>query len=193
MQAGFRFGSGAGPRSPLIALVLTAIGIAAIGFGLFGGSENTPLLLGSLGGGAALVYVAISMFAPLFSSPAAALLGAPLEHIPGRKITADMARENAARNNKRTASTAAGLMIGLALIAMATVVATSLKESFRAELGSTLVGDYLVPADGANFSNQLASEIADLPVFDEVSAVRYGNMRIDGDTKGVGFLECIFA
>jgi putative ABC transport system permease protein len=185
MQAGFRFGSGEGTRRTIIAIVLSVIGGAAVGFGLFGGSENTPLLLVSLGGGAALVFVAISMFAPLFASPSAALLGAPLEHIPGRKITGHMARENAARNNKRTASTAAGLMIGLALIAMATVVATSLKESFRAELGSTLIGDYLVTADGANFSNQLASEIADLPVFDEVSAVRYGNVRIDGDTKGV--------
>ena len=84
------------------------------------------------------------MFAPLFASPSASLLGAPLEHVPGRHITGHMARQNAARNNRRTASTAAGLMIGLALIAMATVVATSLKESFRAELGSTLTGDFLV-------------------------------------------------
>ena len=78
-------------------------------------------------------------------------------------------------------------MIGLALIATATVVASSLKESFRSELGSTLIGDYLVSLgnqDG-NFSNQLASAIDDLPEFDEVSAVRYGNLRIDGDTKGV--------
>ena len=77
------------------------------------------------------------MFSPLFSSPSASFLGLPLEHLPGRQITGHMARENAARNNKRTAATAAGLMIGLALIAMASVVATSLKESLSAELGST--------------------------------------------------------
>jgi len=95
-----------------------------------------------------------------------------------------MARENAARNNKRTASTAAGLMIGLALIAMASVVAASLKDSFRAELGSTLIADYLVTeANDGNFSSEIAGEVAALPEFSEVSAVRDGTIRIDGDTK----------
>ena len=70
------------------------------------------------------------MFAPLFSTPSASFLGAPLEHLPRNKVTGHIARENASRNNKRTASTAAGLMIGLALIAMASVVAESLKASF---------------------------------------------------------------
>jgi putative ABC transport system permease protein len=187
MRAGFRFGSGEGTRRTIIAIVLSVLGVTAMAVGLFGDPGSTPLLLVTLGGGAVLVFVAVSMFTPLFSSPSASILGAPLEHIPGRKVTGHMARENAARNNKRTASTAAGLMIGLALIAMATVVASSLKESFQAQLGSTLIGDYLVSTgnqDGT-FSNQLAGAIDDLPVFDEVSAVRQGNMRIDGDTKGV--------
>ncbi|MDH3754140.1 MAG: FtsX-like permease family protein [Acidimicrobiia bacterium] len=97
-----------------------------------------------------------------------------------------MARENAARNNKRTASTAAGLMIGLALIAMASVVAASLKDSIRTELGTTLTADFLVtgPNQG-DFSNRLADDVAALPEFDVVSAVRYGNVRIDGSQKGV--------
>jgi putative ABC transport system permease protein len=186
MRAGFRFGSGEGTRRTIIAIILSVPGVALLAFGLFGGG-STSAVLAALGVGAVLIFVAISMFAPLFSSPSASLLGAPLEHIPHRKITGHMARENAARNNKRTASTAAGLMIGLALIAMSTVVATSLKESFRSELGSTLIGDYLVSLgnqDG-NFSNRLAAAIDELPEFDEVSAVRYGNIRIDGDTKGV--------
>ena len=186
MRAGFRFGSGEGTRRTIIAIILSVPGVALLAFGLFGGG-STAAVLAALGVGAVLIFVAISMFAPLFSSPSASLLGAPLEHIPGRKITGHMARENAARNNKRTASTAAGLMIGLALIAMSTVVATSLKESFRSELGSTLIGDYLVSLgnqDG-NFSNRLAAAIDELPEFDEVSAVREGNIRIDGDTKGV--------
>ncbi|MDH3753716.1 MAG: FtsX-like permease family protein [Acidimicrobiia bacterium] len=187
MRAGFRFGSGEGTRRTIIAIVLAVLGIAGMGYGLFGGSDDTALLLLALGLGAVLVFVAVSMFAPLFSSPSASFLGSPLEHVPRSKITGHMARENAARNNKRTASTAAGLMIGLALIAMASVVASSLKESFRAELGSTLVADYLItPAtDGGQFSNQLAAEVAALPEFSEVSAVRYGAARIDGDEKGV--------
>ncbi|MGI9621916.1 MAG: ABC transporter permease [Acidimicrobiales bacterium] len=186
MRAGFRFGSGEGTRRTIIAILLSVLGIALMGFGLFGSSDNTAFVLLALGAGAVMIFVAVSMFAPLFSSPSASLLGAPLEHMPGSKITGHMARENAARNNKRTASTAAGLMIGLALIAMASVVATSLKASFKAELGSTLIGDFLVTSeDGIPFTNQLADEVAALPEFGTVSAVRYGTIRIEGDDKGV--------
>jgi len=127
LRSGFRFGSGEGTRRTIIAIILAIVGGAGIAYGLFGGSDNTVLLLSILGLGAMCTFVAVSMFSPLFSSPSARFLGIPLEHLPRNKITGHMARQNAAKNNKRTASTAAGLMIGLALIAMASVVATSLK------------------------------------------------------------------
>lgn len=184
MRAGFRFGSGEGTRRTIIAIVLSVLGIAAVGYGVAGSGVALPLL--SLGLGAVLIFVAVSMFAPLFSTPAASLLGAPLEHVPGSGITGHMARENSARNNKRTASTAAGLMIGLALIAMASVVAESLKESFRSELGSTMIGDYVITAQGdVPFTNQVADQVAALPEFSEVSAVRWGNFRVGDDEMGI--------
>ncbi len=185
MRAGFRFGSGEGTRRTIIAIVLSVFGITFLAYGLFG-SAGTALLLASLGLGAVLVFVAVSMFAPLFSSPSASFLGAPLEHLPHNKVTGHIARENASRNNKRTASTAAGLMIGLALIAMASVVAESLKASISSELGSTMIADYVITADGDfDFSPELAAQVDSMPEFDPVSAVRYGNMRIDGSTKQV--------
>ena len=186
MRAGYRFGSGEGTRRTIIAIVLSVVGIALIGFGLFGGTDDTALLLVALAAGAVLIFVAVRMFAPLFSSPTAAFLGRPLEHIPGQRITGHIARENAARDNKRTAATAAGLMIGLALIAMASVVAESLKSSFRSELGSTMIADYVITAQNdIGFSNLVADQVAALSEFDRVSAVRWGNARIDGDTKEV--------
>jgi len=185
MRPGFRFGSGEGTRRTIIAIILAVLGIGGVVFGLFG-DPDTILLLIALGGGAVLIFVSVAMFAPLFSSPSASFLGLAIEHLPWSHTTGHMARENAASNNKRTASTAAGLMIGLALIAMATVVATSLKESISSELGSTLTADFLVtgPNDG-DFTNQLASEVAALPEVGAVSAVRRGMMRIDGSNKDV--------
>jgi putative ABC transport system permease protein len=186
MRAGFRFGSGEGTRRTIIAIVLAALGVAGVGYGLFGDPDG-PVRLFLLAGGSVLVFVSVSLFAPLFSSPSASFLGRPLEHMPGSRVTGHLARENAARNNKRTASTAAGLMIGLALIAMATVAAASLKASFRSTLGSTLTADFLVTpqTDGGQISPNLAGQIAALPEFEEVSAVRYGQIRIDDDTKDV--------
>jgi putative ABC transport system permease protein len=187
MRAGFRFGSGEGTRRTIIAIILSVLGVAAVGYGVFG---SGALSLVSLGLGAVLIFVAVAMYAPLFSSPSASFLGAPLEHLPGGRITGHMARENSARNNKRTASTAAGLMIGLALIAMASVVAESLKESFRSDLGSTMTADYVVTGQGdAAFSNQVAAQVATLPEFAEVSSVRWGNVRIEGSEKGVAGLD----
>ncbi|MFW2381170.1 MAG: ABC transporter permease [Acidimicrobiales bacterium] len=186
LRAGFKFGSGEGTRRTIIAIILAIVGGSAMAYGLLGGTDNTGLLLTVLGLGAVLVFVSISMFSPLFSTPSASFLGRPLEHLPSNKITGHMARENAAKNNKRTASTAAGLMIGLALVAMATVVATSLKASFRAEMGSTVTSDFLVTApNGGTFSNRLADQVAALPEFQEVSAVRYGNARIGGSEHQV--------
>jgi putative ABC transport system permease protein len=185
MRAGFRFGSGEGTRRTIIAIILSAIGVPLLGYGVFG-DDNTSTLLASLGAGAVLVFVAVRMFAPLFSSPSASFLGRPLEHVPGQQITGHIARENASRDNKRTAATAAGLMIGLALIAMASVVADSLKSSFESELGSTMIADYVITAQNdVRFSNLIADQVAALPEFDRVSAVRWGNARIDADTKGV--------
>ncbi len=187
IRAGFRFGSGEGTRRTIIAIVLAVIGSAGMAFGLFGGSDNTALSLVVLGLGSVVMFVSVSMFAPLFSTPSASVIGLPLEHLPNGKITGHMARANAARNNKRTASTAAGLMIGLALIAMATVVATSLKETFRDEMGSTLTADFLVTAPNqATFSNRLAGQIDALPEFDRVAAVRYGAARVNGSEKQFG-------
>lgn len=186
MRAGFKFGSGEGKRRTIIAIILAVIGSAGIGYGLFGGSDNTALLLSILGLGAVFTFVAVSMFSPLFSSPSARFLGIPLEHLPGNKITGHMARQNAAKNNKRTASTAAGLMIGLALIAMASVVATSFKSSFRTDMESTVISDYLVTATSqGSFSNLVADKIEALPEFEQVSSVRYGNARIEGSEHQV--------
>ncbi|MCP4226990.1 MAG: ABC transporter permease, partial [Actinomycetia bacterium] len=82
LRAGFHYGSGEGTRRTIIAIVLAVLGAAGMAYGLFGGSDNTALLLAMLGLGAVLVFVSVSMFAPLFSSPSASAPGVPLEHIP---------------------------------------------------------------------------------------------------------------
>lgn len=190
MRSGFRFGSGEGAKRTVIAVVLSVLGVGALGLGLFGIVDGTAEVLTMLGIGSALVFVAVSMYAPLFSTPSARLLGAPLEHLPGNRITGHLARQNAARNNKRTASTASGLMIGLALIAMASVVAESLKATFTRELGSTMIADYVITGQNdADFSNQIAGQVAALPEFDAVSAVRYGNIRVGGGTEQVAAVD----
>ena len=67
-----------------------------------------------------------------------------------RGLTGQLARENAARNPRRTASTAAALMIGLALVSMAAVVGESLRKSFISTLDNTVEADWFVRDVAAN-------------------------------------------
>jgi len=124
----------------VVAVALGAIGLAMMLFGLFGGIEDSGSAAGLLGGGAALILFAVSLFSPLLVRPLASLTGRPLERLRG--LTGRLARENAMRKPGRTATTAAALMIGLALVVFVTIFAAGLKssvaktvdESFRGEI-----------------------------------------------------------
>ena len=129
-----------GRRSLLIGGVLALAGAGFTGFALFGGIDSTATLLGMLGGGAALLFIGITLLSPLLAAPISRTLGAPISKIyrkPG-----SLAKENAARNPKRTATTAAALMIGLSLVSMAFVVGQTLKNDLNALLETTVQADY---------------------------------------------------
>ena len=68
--------------------------------------------------------------------------GWPLERLRG--VSGRLARENAMRNPRRTASTAAALMIGVALVAFVTIFAAGLKASIADAVGVGLKGQMIV-------------------------------------------------
>ncbi len=90
-----------------------------------------------VGLGAAVTFIGVAMLSPLAARPVAGGLGAPLRRL---SIQARLGRENAMRSPRRTASTAAALMIGLGLVSMVAILAASLKASFDAALTETLRG-----------------------------------------------------
>ena len=63
------------------------------------------------------------------AKPIARLLGAPVQRLRG--VTGTMARGNVQRNPRRTARTAAPVLIGVALVTGASVFAASIKEQIR--------------------------------------------------------------
>ena len=111
----------------LIALVITALGGAALAYGIFSsGATNGRLLF--MGLGALLLFVAIAMLAKYVVRPAARVIGWPLERLT--PTSGRLARDNAGRNPSRTAATAAALMIGLAMVVFIAVFAQAMKGSF---------------------------------------------------------------
>jgi putative ABC transport system permease protein len=153
----------------------------AVGLVLENGASLTLVALGSLS-----IFVGVSVLAPVFAIPIAKVLGRPL---PG--ITGDLARENTIRQPRRTASTAAALMIGVALVSFVSIFAASIK----ATVSDTLEGAF--PADLAfqstNFTvgvtPELETNLEALDEFDVVSAVRTGFIRIDGEELNVAAVD----
>jgi putative ABC transport system permease protein len=155
--------------------LVTAIGLALLALGLFGSTGNAGPLVGA---GAALTFVGVAVLSPLFARPLASAIGRPFRGgaLPGR-----LGRENAMRSPRRTASTSAALMIGLGLVAFVAVSGASLKASANAALDRSLKADFIVGTPNFGpFSPQVAADLAADPAFGAVSAIRQGQVRIDG-------------
>jgi putative ABC transport system permease protein len=154
------------------ALLMTALGFAALLYGLFGGGLDTTAILIWMGLGALLVFLGIALFSSRLVRPLAQVLGVPAARIGG--AAGARARDNARRNPQRTASTAAALMIGLALVTLVATLAAGITRSFEDAVNRIFVGDFAITAQN-NFS-PIPTEAADAAArVDGVTAA--GNVR----------------
>lgn len=158
--------------------VLLFLGAFAMLKGLFGGGG-----VAAVGLGAVLVFVGIAVLAPLLARPITRVLGAPLVRLGG--VPGALARENAMRNPKRTATTASALMIGVALVGFITILASSAKASINDAIDSAFTGDFVVDSGTmgfGGFSPDLASRLDALPEVDSATGVRVTTAEINGSS-----------
>ena len=160
----------------LMGAILTVIGAALMGVGIFGGGSQ-PLI--PLGIGTVLVFLGVAMLAPVISTPVVKVIGVGLPRLfrtPGR-----LAYHNAQRNPRRTASTAAALMIGLSLVSTVAVIGSSLGASINKVVDDQFGADYIVsPNGGHGFSPATAQTVAAVPGVTRATAVFAGQMKLDG-------------
>ncbi|MGH2774048.1 MAG: ABC transporter permease [Actinomycetota bacterium] len=169
-------------RRLLVGVAVTLIGAAILGAGLFGSLDNAVSYVGL---GAAVIFFGVATLSPLFAEPLARAIGSPIEallNVPGK-----LARQNSRRNPKRTASTAAALMIGLALVSMVSIFAASIKATSSRILDENLKADFIVTTSSAGgmagFSPEVAAEAAAQDEIGAVASLRYGEFRLDGASK----------
>jgi putative ABC transport system permease protein len=100
-----------------------------------------------------------------------------------------LALENSGRNPERTASSAAALMIGLALVTLVAVLAASLIGSFKGAIDSIFTGTYALTPVNANSMTGLpvasAEAAAKVPGVEAISSVRMGFARVYGKSTVV--------
>ncbi|TDD71460.1 ABC transporter permease [Actinomadura darangshiensis] len=163
--------------------LLTLAGAGLIGAGLAGNGGNPAVPVGA---GAFAVFIGIAMLAPVISVPVMKVLGAPFARLmgsPGR-----LARQNALRNPRRTAATAAALMIGLALITTVNVLGATMRASIDEQVDAQFGADYLVQADGAGGIGAGVSEkVKATPGVSAASPTYEGEARIEG--KNASFMS----
>ena len=129
-------------------LFVLGFGLALLFVGVFGG-QRPPVRLCRRGCGARVRRRHRAQ--PAVRARLARAIGAPLRAIKG--ITGTLARENAARNPKRTATTAAALMIGVALVGFITIFAASARRRSRTRSTSSCKIDYIVTS-GTGFGDR---------------------------------------
>jgi putative ABC transport system permease protein len=159
-------------------LTLTVLGFAALLYGLFGKDLGTTQLLFWMGAGALLIFLGVALFSARLVRPLVAVLGWPATRVGG--AAGKLAQDNARRNPQRTASTAAALMIGLALVTLVAVLAQGITTTFRGAVNDIFTADYAVTGQNnfAPIPTSAADAAAKAPDVESVTSVRTAEGRV---------------
>ena len=168
------------------ALVLTALGFAALLAGLFVPNLGTGQILLLMLGGALIVFIGIALLSVRLIGPLAWTLGWPATKVGA--AAGALARDNSRRNPQRTASTASALMIGLALVTLVSMLAAGIVSSFRGSVKEIWRNaDYAITAQN-NFDPipiAASDAVKKTPGVTEVSDVRAGEALAYGNKIGI--------
>jgi putative ABC transport system permease protein len=97
-----------------------------------------------------------------------------------RGITGRLARENAVRQPGRTAATAAALMVGVALVAFASIFAASARKTFHDAVSNGSHAQFIVQNDDgfSSFSPLAAKRVAQVPGVTKITSVRFASGKV---------------
>jgi len=160
-------------RRVIIGLALIALGVV----GLIAASNDAPIQV--LGLGVLGVFAGILVLGPAIARPVALALGKPVAALRG--VSGTMARQNAARNPKRTSRTAAPVLLGVALVTAFTALAASIRSEIRDTFGAAFSGDFALTVDSQGFGGiplSVTDQIAGLDGVAQATGVGFTSVRI---------------
>ncbi len=160
-----------------VAFLLGGIALTALGL-----TSTLKPELYYVGAGLLAILISVAVvLGPLLARPAAMTIGWPFGNRRG-SVTAVLASENAARNPRRTAATAAALTVGVTLVSVIAVLATSVKSSVDDEIQGAFGGvDLIVSAGNFSFLGvppEISDSADEIDGIDIVSPVGFTFMRI---------------
>jgi len=173
-------------RALVIGTAAGGAGLILMLIGLLADLSTSQLLL-PLGLGALLMLLGVNIATPGIARPMSLFLGWPADRL--FTLNGRLARLNAARNPRRTATTASALMIGLAMVSLVTVLGTSFKQTLTSQLEGSVEADWLVCVNECNtdlstfstavgaFSQEATRQMSEMSELESVMAFRF---RPDG-------------
>ena len=156
--------------------------LSAVAGGILVAAGLAAKNLSRIGVGALATLIGVAVLGPVLAGPVARLFGVPLRL---RGVGGELATRNAVRNPKRTARTAAALMIGVALVGFITIFAASTKSSIAGSLAADYSGTHIVQTGGdgtpgAGLSPKVAEQLRTTPGVEAVAEARMSPAIIDG-------------
>jgi putative ABC transport system permease protein len=183
LRSSTRDASRVSKRRTVLGVVVGAVGGLAIAGGLSGGDP------GVVGFGALGVFGGVGMAGPAIARRFARVAGWPLAVAHG--TAGVLARDNAARNPRRTSATASALMVGVALVAFMSVCAASAKASLSRSLDKAMTSEFIVTTQYGmgGISTAATARIDALPETGSVTALRQPTTRVDGVMKQIAAFD----
>ena len=161
-------------RRVIIGLVIVAVGA----LGLASAMRDAPIQI--LGLGVLGVFAGVLVLGPAIARPVARALGVPVAKLRG--VSGEMARQNAARNPKRTSRTAAPVLLGVALVTAFTALAASIRLEIRDTFGNAFSGDIALTVDSRGFGGiplTVTDQIATLDGVAQATGIGFTSVRLD--------------
>ncbi|MDG4827764.1 FtsX-like permease family protein [Solwaraspora sp. WMMD1047] len=160
--------------------ITIAFGVLVVLMGFGSASTSTEDATFLVGVGTGIVLLAIGLLGPVLSRHVTGAIGWPFARLAG--TVGRLSRENARRSPRRTAATAAALMIGLTLVSLVSVLAASMKASVDAVFEREFGADYSLEATSfTGFSADALRAVENAPGVRSVTPVQYGAVEVDGE------------
>ncbi|HVM52338.1 MAG TPA: FtsX-like permease family protein [Acidimicrobiales bacterium] len=164
-------------RRTVLGLVVLGAGVVGFATGVTGSGSGA---MRTLGLGMLLALLGMFVLGPVIARPVMHALGFPTK-LSG--AVGNLARENAKRNPRRSAATASALMIGVALVAFITILASSSKASTAEAVDRSLRADFVIDSGSwgvGGFGPSIEAAIAALPEVELLSPFRSVPATVDG-------------
>ncbi|WP_326558590.1 ABC transporter permease [Micromonospora sp. NBC_01796] len=163
--------------------VITAISVALLSIGLVGVEGLTAV---ALGGGVLLAVVGVALLSPALTRPVAGTIGL----LVSWGTATGIGRRNTLRNPRRTAVTAAALMVGVTLVSAVSVIGASLKASVTDLVENDLSAAVIVttgvvapPTGKEGFDPARLDQAARIPGVTAVLATHLAVLPVDGNAN----------